>query len=60
MKRRLWDLGIPALILVAIAAAIAPGARAELRTQQTVAMVRAGQFAALDRYYAAVQAGYDA
>jgi hypothetical protein len=37
----------------------APGALPELDTQQTVAMVRAGQFARLNRYYAAIQGGYD-
>jgi tetratricopeptide (TPR) repeat protein len=64
MKRRLWDYGIPALASVIVAGATGCAAhplhaRPELNTRQTVAMVRAGQFAALNRYYGAVQAAYD-
>jgi len=64
MKRRLRDYGILALASVMLAgttggAAHPARARPELDAQQTVAMVRAGQFAVLDRYYGSVQAGYD-
>ena len=62
MKRRLRDYRIHALALAIVArqggcATDAPLARSEPSTQQTVAMVRAGQFAALDRYYASSPGG---
>ena len=64
MKLRLRDYRIHALALAIAAIGVgcatdAPLARAKPDAQQTVAMVRAGQFAALNRYYAAVQASYD-
>ena len=64
MKRRFRDYRILALLSLLAAtragyATHAPLARSELSTQQTVAMMRAGQFAALNRYYAKVQAQYD-
>jgi TPR repeat protein len=64
MKRRLWDNGIHALalmvVVMAAGCATSPSlSRPELGKQQTVTMLRAGQFAALNRYYAAVQASYD-
>jgi hypothetical protein len=62
MKGRLRGYGIHALALVIVATGIvtdAPVARSEQNARQTAAMLRAGRFAALNRYYAAVQAGYD-
>lgn len=64
MKRQLRDYGIRAIGLVIVTAGFGcatrmPISQPELSTQQTVAMVRAGQFAALNRYYAEVQADYD-
>jgi len=64
MKRRLRDYRIHALAMMVLAtgAACATNAspsRSGLSQQQTLTMLRAGQFAALNRYYAAVQAGYD-
>lgn len=50
------------LVIVATGAGCATHtafARSQLNTQKTVAMLRAGQFTALNRYYAQVQAGYD-
>lgn len=63
MKRRLRDHRVQAVVAAVIAfgvgcVVVAPRARAELRTEQTVAMVRAGKFAELDRYYGAIQAAY--
>ena len=64
MKRRFRHYGIHALVSLIFAtgagcAIHAPLAHSELSTRQTVAMVRAGEFAALNRYYARVQARYD-
>lgn len=63
MKRQLRNFRVHALSLVIVATALGcatNGSRPlrDLGTQQTVAMVRAGQFAELDRDYAAIQA-YD-
>jgi hypothetical protein len=64
MKRRLRDYRTRALAFAIVAIGIGcltvvPVAWAGLRTEQTVAMVRAGRFTALNGYYAAVQASYD-
>lgn len=64
MKRQLRDFRIHALGLVIVATALGCATNTsrslrELSTQQTVGMVRAGQFAELDRDYAATQAAYD-
>jgi tetratricopeptide (TPR) repeat protein len=64
MKRQLREFRLHALGLAIVATSlgcVTPASRAlpELSTQQTVNMVRVGQFAELNRYYAAVQARYD-
>jgi tetratricopeptide (TPR) repeat protein len=64
MKRRLGVYRVFALALVIAVTGIGcvtavPAARSKLDVRQTMIMVRAGEFAALNRYYAAVQAGYD-
>jgi tetratricopeptide (TPR) repeat protein len=64
MKGRFRGYRIRALALVIVATGAgcvtdAPIAASEPNAMQTVAMVRAGRFAALNRYYTAVQAGYD-
>jgi len=64
MKWQLRDYRLHALGLVMLATGFGcathpPSDRLQLSTQQTVAMVRAGQFAALNRHYAAIQARYD-
>jgi len=65
MKRRLRGYGLRALALMVVVAAAggcatSPSfAHAEMSRQQTLAMLRAGQFAALNRHYAVVQAAYD-
>lgn len=64
MKRQFRDFRVHALSLVIVAAVLGCATNAsrplpDLGTRQTMAMVRAGQFAELDRDYAAIQAGYD-
>lgn len=63
MKPRLngYRIRALALALIATGSGCAPEAalRPEPSPQQTAVMVEAGQFAALDRYYAEVQARYD-
>ena len=64
MKRQLRDYRIPALGLVIVATGFGCAtdtalSRPQLSTQETVTILRANQFAALNRYYSDVQAGYD-
>lgn len=64
MKQYFRDFRVHALSLAILAtgqgcASDAARVRPEPGAQETVVMVRAGEFAELDRRYAAVQAGYD-